>query len=194
MEKSMIILASGSPRRIEMMKDHGITSAVIKPTCNEELPKGINGEEAVMFLSLKKALDVEAKLMTAEYEGAYIIAADTIVYNGEIIGKPRNQQDARTILEQLNGKAHDVITGVSILRCGRPERCTFAETTKVFFKHYCMDELKSYIESDEPYDKAGAYAIQGTFGKYIDHIEGDMNNVIGFPWDRIVQEFDKLKK
>ncbi len=256
MKNSMIILASGSPRRIEMMEQHGITPAIIKPECDEELPDGIKGEDAVMFLSLKKALDVEARIKqwaldasetaagTADADGlakaenatvgenvlstqavenaggvqavkkaggaqdlnnadlcrkylengAYIIAADTIVYKDEIIGKPRDREDARRILGELNGKEHYVITGVSILRCGRPERRTFAETTKVYFKKYSMEELEAYIKSDEPYDKAGGYAIQGTFGKYIDHIDGDMNNVIGFPWDRITEEFGKLSK
>lgn len=208
MKESMIILASGSPRRIEMMKENGIVPVIIKPECDENVPDGINGEDAVMFLSLKKALDVEAKILSGAQDngenselfkscienGAYIIAADTIVYKDDIIGKPRDRQDAYKILDELNGNEHYVITGVSVLRCGRPERRTFAEKTKVFFREYDMEELSGYLDSAEPYDKAGAYAIQGTFGKYIDHIEGDLNNVIGFPWDRIVQEFRKMKE
>ena len=207
MKESMIILASSSPRRIEMMQDNGITPVIIKPTCEENLPEGITGEDAVMFLSLKKALDVEEKVRSGAEngdqkelmkkcleEGAYIIAADTIVYKDSIIGKPVDREDAYNILSDLNGKEHYVITGVSIVRSGRPERRTFAETTKVFFKKYTDEELNAYLDTDEPYDKAGAYAIQGLFGKYIDHIEGDLNNVIGFPWDRIVKEFEYLKK
>ena len=208
MKNSMIILASSSPRRIEMMKENGIEPVIIKPTCEETLPPGITGEDAVRFLSLKKAFDVEEKIKAgaetdgefgdickeAISRGAYIIAADTIVYKEEIIGKPKDREDAYSILRGLSGKEHYVITGVSIVRCGKPEKRSFAEVTKVFFKDYTDEELNAYLDTDEPYDKAGAYAIQGLFGEYVDHIEGDLNNVIGFPWDRIVYEFEKMPK
>lgn len=206
MKNETIILASSSPRRIEMMQSHDITPVIIKPECEEMLPAGIKGDDAVRFLSLKKALDVEKRIIALSKipgndneaymsyldRGAYIIAADTVVYKDRIMGKPADKAEALEILMELSEEEHSVITGVSILQCGRPRRVSFAETTKVFFTKYSEDELYDYINTEEPYDKAGGYAIQGTFGKYIDHIEGDLNNVIGFPWDRIVKEFEML--
>lgn len=206
MKNENIILASSSPRRIEMMKAHGITPVIIKPECEETLPENIGMTDAVMFLSLKKALSVEAIVLsqachnTAEITeksgiGApYIIAADTVVYKDGIIGKPKDEADALQILKKLRSSSHFVATGVTILQAGTARRRTFCEVTEVFFKDYSDEELAAYVKTDEPYDKAGGYAIQGTFGKYIDRIDGDMNNVIGFPWERIVREFTRLKE
>lgn len=206
MKNENIILASSSPRRIEMMKAHGITPVIIKPECEETLPENIGMADAVMFLSLKKALSVEAIVLSqacpntaeiTETSGAgapYIIAADTIVYKNGIIGKPKDEADAFRILKKLKGSSHFVATGVTILQAGTARRRTFCEVTEVFFKDYSDEELAAYVKTDEPYDKAGGYAIQGTFGKYIDRIDGDMNNVIGFPWERIVREFTILKE
>ena len=206
MKNENIILASSSPRRIEMMKAHGIKPVIIKPECEETLPENIGMADAVMFLSLKKALSVEALVLsqacpnTAEgnetngTDAPYIIAADTVVYKDGIIGKPKDESDAFRILKKLKGSSHFVASGVTILQAGTARRRTFCEVTEVFFKDYSDEELAAYVKSDEPYDKAGGYAIQGTFGKYIDHIDGDMNNVIGFPWERIVREFEILRR
>ena len=202
LENTQIILASSSPRRIEMMRAHGIDPKIIKPECSEILPENIGMEEAVMFLALKKALWVEEKILSDPHllseslkeVSPYIVAADTIVYYDHIIGKPENKKDAFNILTTLRNKAHYVATGVSIVKAGEPIRRVFCEVTKVFFNDYSDEELLDYLDTDEPYDKAGAYAIQGTFSKYIDHIEGDMNNVIGFPWDRILREYNAMKK
>ncbi len=195
MKNENIILASSSPRRIEMMEAHGIKPVIIKPTCNENLPSGIGMKDAVMFLSLKKALSVEETVTekNALCKNQYIIAADTIVYKDGIIGKPQNEADAFRILKKLRNSSHFVATGVTMLQEDSPRRRTFCEVTEVFFKNYSDEELTAYVKTDEPYDKAGGYAIQGTFAKYIEHIDGDLNNVIGFPWNRIVSEFEILK-
>ncbi len=198
MKNNTIILASSSPRRIEMMKARGITPLIVKPNCSEELPYGINMRDAVLFLSLKKALSVEADILSgrvkipASLEAPYIIAADTVVYKEKIIGKPDSREEALAILKHLRNDVHLVATGVTILKLGVAKRTSFYEATKVFFTDYSNEMLLSYVDTSEPYDKAGAYAIQGTFSTYIDHIEGDFNNVMGFPIDRIEAEFEKL--
>lgn len=234
MKNSNIILASSSPRRIEMMLNNGINPIIIPADVDETIPPNMAPEEAVMYLSLKKALYVENTLLgnvstegdmtknvstknistesvrtknistesistgiseeSADFrrDGIYIIAADTVVCKDRIIGKPADRQEAFQILSELKGSAHFVITGTTILKINTPLRHCFYDITKVYFKDYSDDELNAYVDTEEPYDKAGAYAIQGTFGKYVDHIEGSINNVIGFPWERIEKEFQQL--
>ncbi|QAT43043.1 Maf family protein [Aminipila luticellarii] len=195
MNKNHIILASSSPRRIDIMHQHGIHPVIIPANVDESIPEGADMEDAVMYLALKKALFVEEKIRTEEKEqdkNSVIIAADTVVYKDRIIGKPKDRQDAFEILWSLKGKMHEVATGVCILQAGTTIRHCFCEITKVFFKDFTEEELNAYLDTPEPYDKAGAYAIQGAFAQYVDHIEGDLNNVIGFPWDRIQLEFDRI--
>lgn len=192
MDKQQIILASSSPRRIEMMSENGITPIIIPANIDETIPRGAKMKDAVMYLALKKALFVEEKIIGLNYKNPVIIAADTVVYKNKIIGKPNDRKDAFNILWDLKGKTHYVTTGVCILQAKTPIRHCFCEVTKVFFKNYTEEELNAYLDTPEPYDKAGSYAIQGEFGKYVDHIEGDLNNVIGFPWNRIKIEYNKL--
>ncbi len=203
MEK--IILASSSPRRIEMFENHGFRPEIIKPEVEEDLPDGISPQQAVMMLALRKALAVE-ELLTGgadgsksgpeadaeaeRYEGAVIVAADTIVYKDRIIGKPADPQEAWEILTDLRASKHYVYTGVAVLRAKTAVRRVFYDRSSVFFKDYSDAELKAYIDTPEPYDKAGGYAIQETFAKYIDRIEGDVSNVIGLPWDRTLEAIE----
>ena len=196
-----IILASGSPRRIEMMRTRGIEPLVMPADIEENLPKVHGMRETVMFLALKKAQDVAQRLSylpdctEKPEEGSIIIAADTIVYKyGEIMGKPADRDDAYRMLDKLRNDFHYVVTGVSLLSYGRQLTRVFAEITKVYFKDYPDSELEAYLDTDEAYDKAGAYAIQGYFAKHIDHIEGSYENVIGFPWERIEKEILKMEE
>ena len=205
------ILASGSPRRIEMMRNHGYEPVICPADIEENMPLHSGMRETVMFLAFKKAKAVEAKYL-AEHglvagdladggqstngqsgqKPPIIIAADTIVYKDEIIGKPHDKDDARRILTSLAGDTHYVATGCALLEAGCEHARVFVEVTKVFVNEVEPAAIEAYINTDEPYDKAGAYAIQGTFGKYIDHIEGDYDNVVGFPWTRIEKELEKL--
>ena len=196
-----IILASGSPRRIEMMRACGIEPLIMPADIEENLPKVHGMCETVMFLALKKAQDVAGRLNSLPDctekpdEGSIIIAADTIVYkDGEIMGKPADRDDAYRMLDKLRNDFHYVVTGVALLSYGRQLTRVFAEVTKVYFKDYPDSELESYLDTDEAYDKAGAYAIQGYFAKHIDHIEGSYENVIGFPWERIEKEILKMEE
>lgn len=189
MKNENLILASGSPRRIQMMKEKGYDPIVMPAKVEEHLPFPMNMETAVLYLACKKALWVENALNPPQKSSApIIIAADTVVYKDAIIGKPKDYQDTMEILWKLRNDWHYVATGVCLLRAGTPARRLFCEVTKVFFDDYPLEVLQAYAQTEEPYDKAGGYAIQGTFGKYVHHIEGDYENVIGFPWKRIEKE------
>ena len=193
MNEKKMILASGSPRRIHMMEQKGYRPLVFPTKAEETLPFPMEKETAVMYLAYKKALWAEHHLTDEQKkDSSVIIAADTIVYKDKIIGKPASEQEAFEILSLLRGNYHYVLTGVCLLLPEKPAGRLFYETTKVFFKDYTDETLTAYVKTGEPYDKAGGYAIQGTFEKYIDHIEGDYENVIGFPWERIEKELDLL--
>lgn len=198
LKNKKIVLASGSPRRIEMMRAHGIEPLVMPADIEENIPKVHGMCETVMFLALKKAQDVAGSLSSladCTEEGSIIVAADTIVYkDGEIMGKPADRADAFRMLDKLRNDFHYVVTGVALLSYGRQLTRVFAEVTKVYFEDYQDSELEAYLDTDEAYDKAGAYAIQGYFAKHIDHIEGSYDNVIGFPWDRIEKEILKMEE
>ncbi|MDR0570615.1 MAG: Maf family protein [Clostridiales Family XIII bacterium] len=190
--KFPIALASASPRRIDIMRSHGVEPLVVPADTDEALPEGLNVRQAVMYLALKKALWVENAMFRDACGEPYIVAADTVVYNGRVIGKPADAADAKRILGSLRGAAHYVYTGVAILKAGEKKRKVFHEKTKVFFKNYSEKDLRDYIKSGEPFDKAGGYAIQGGFSPFIDRIEGDLDNVIGFPWKRFTLELAGL--
>lgn len=190
----IIVLASSSPRRIEMMEKNGFHTVIMPAEIDETLPEGIGMEDAVMFLSLKKALASEKKALenNPELKGHLLIAADTVVYKDGIMGKPEDRDDARKMLLKLKDTCHYVCTGVTLLKIGEDEKHVFYETTKVYVRDFSDEDLEEYLDTDEPYDKAGAYAIQGLFAEYIDRYEGDFNTVVGFPLDRIRREMEKM--
>lgn len=214
-----LILASGSPRRIEMMQAHGYEPLVIPAQIEETVPLHHSMTDTVTYLALKKARDVEARwlgerqldqiaegadavasdIAASDFPGAngqavpdrppVIIAADTVVcYQGEIMGKPVDKEDGFRMLSALRSDVHDVVTGVALVEAGAQHARVFYEITRVFFKDYSDEELLAYLDTEEAYDKAGGYAIQGWFSRYVDHIEGDYDNVVGFPWKRIEKE------
>lgn len=188
-----IVLASSSPRRIEMLKTQGLDPIIIHPDSDENMRDENNPENMVKKLALRKAKSVEAAVKTRfSHEPCIIIGADTVVFLDDIIGKPKNRADAYRILNYLNGKEHYVATGVALLNTKTEGQIVFHEITKVGFKNYSDDDIWAYIDTEEPYDKAGGYAIQGGWGKNIAYISGDYNNVVGFPWDRIKRELNKI--
>lgn len=188
-----LILASSSPRRIDMMKKHGFTPKIMPADIDETIPQNSGAQDAVMFLALKKALHTEQELLrrSPQYAGSLIIAADTVVHADKILGKPASRKEAREMLLSLRGRSHYVSTGVAIIKAGMPVREVFCDTTKVFCKDFSLEELEGYLDTDEPYDKAGAYAIQGIFSKHIDHIEGSFDTVVGFPIDLIKEKISQ---
>lgn len=170
-----------------MMRERGFDPVIIPPDVDEAVPEGAKPHDAVMFLALKKALYVEGAALKLGYaNGETVIAADTtVVHGGAMIGKPESPEEAFGTLKELCGNPHHVLTGVAVLKAGSFCRNVFYETSKVFFKEYTDEEILEYIATPEPYDKAGGYAIQGAWGKHVDHIEGDRDNIMGFPWARI---------
>ena len=192
-----IILASGSPRRIEIMRRQGYEPLIMPSSVDENLPLHGGMKETAMFLAVKKARDVELRYLdtpqnpdgTSDDRPPVIIAADTIVfYDGEVMGKPVDKEDGFRMLSALRGQVHYVVTGVALVEAGAQNTRIFTEITKVYFTDYTDEELLAYLDTDEAYDKAGGYAIQGHFAKYVDHFDGSYDNVVGFPWDRIETE------
>lgn len=178
-----IILASGSPRRRELLEQIGVKFEIHKAEGEEKITSSIP-EEAVKELSLQKAKEVSGK-----YDGDVIIGADTVVaVDGQILGKPADRADAVRMLRLLQGKNHQVITGVTVLLKKNGRTVNFAEVTKVYIFPMTEEQIEQYIETGEPMDKAGAYGIQGKFAVYVSGIEGDYNNVVGLPVGRLYQE------
>lgn len=188
-----IVLASGSPRRIEMLQKDGADPVIIKPGCEENLNTELTPQQAVMSLALRKNLWVlDSMPEDLRAEDCLVLSADTVVvYDGKIIGKPEDEEDAFRILSMLRGKEHYVCSGACITRTSIDTKYVFAESTTVKFKDYSDGEIRSYIATGEPMDKAGAYAIQGGFAPYIEYTEGNMDNVIGFPYKTIKEIISK---
>lgn len=191
-----MVLASASPRRIEMFKNNGYEVKVMPADIGETLPENIKATDAVMFLALKKALYIEEKLLKeglVKDKETLIIAADTVVaFEDRILGKPESHQDAFEMLNKLNGKTHYVATGTAMVLAGKQRGRVFYDKTDVEFVRYTDEDIKKYIESGEPMDKAGAYAVQGNFGKYVKEYRGSYSNIVGFPWEKFEKELEKL--
>lgn len=178
-----IILASGSPRRKELLEQIGISFEIHKAEGEEHITSAVP-TEVVKELSMQKAQEVAGAC-----EGDVIIGADTVVAaQGQILGKPKDQEDALRMLRLLQGGSHEVITGVTVLLTKHQTMVQFAEVTKVHVFPMTEAQMEAYVKSGEPMDKAGAYGIQGRFAAYVSGIEGDYNNVVGLPVGRLYQE------
>jgi len=187
MEK--IILASGSPRRKQLLEWAEVKFEVLTKETPETYPPGMPTAEVPVYIARNKALAVKIAVEAGESAGAdrVILAADTVVVLGEeIIGKPADREDAINILSKLSGQRHEVITGVVLLR--GEEELAFYDRTAVWFHPLDRAELEGYVDRYRPYDKAGAYAIQEWIGVVgIKGIEGDFYNVMGLPVSRVVR-------
>ncbi len=186
---SKIVLASGSPRRKQLLEWAEIDFEVIVQETAETWPPGLAVADIPIHIARNKALAVEGLIG----QGRVMIAADTVVVLGEeVIGKPRDRDDAVGMLSRLAGKRHEVITGV-VLRKEEEEQA-FSDTTAVYFHQLTLDEIRGYVDRYRPYDKAGAYAIQEWIGVVgIDRIEGDFYNVMGLPVSRVVRALRKWR-
>ena len=184
-----LILASASPRRAQILHDAGISFSVMSAAVDETAYPGETPQQLVQRLA-----DAKAELVAARAVGpAILIAADTVVVlDGQILGKPRSTDEARRMLQLFSGRTHSVVTGVSLIRLPEMDRRQFIETTLVQFAPLSRDEISRYLATEEPYDKAGAYAIQGRAGRYIPRIEGDYFNVVGLPLARVTQALADL--
>ena len=184
-----LILASTSPRRAEVLHDAGFSFIVVSSAVDETPFPGESPSDHVQRLA-----DAKAELVAARTAGpAIVLAADTVVtLEGRIFGKPRSTDDARHMLEKLSGRTHSVLTGVTLVRLPDAERRSFVEITLVHFSQLASEEITRYLATEEPHDKAGAYAIQGRAGRYIPRIEGCYFNVVGLPLAHVTQALADL--
>ena len=170
-----LILASGSPRRREILANCGYDFKVVPSDCEEIVPAGLTPKETVEGLAYQKAFDVYC-----QYPDDVIIGADTIVvWDGKILGKPKNEDDARRMLKMLSGQTHEVRTGFAVL--GKGKEIVSSDLSMVTFFQLSNEEIDSYIKTGDPMDKAGAYGIQSDGCVLVRSILGDYFNVMGLP-------------
>jgi len=183
------ILASSSPRRIELLKNLNLNFLIKAPKVDERYVKDLTPTEIAIDNSFRKAM-----VIAEENRNEYVAGFDTIVVlNDEIIGKPKDREDAYKILKKLSSKTHKVITGYTILNLNKNfELKRFCESF-VTFKELEEEEINWYLTTEEPYDKAGAYAIQGKGAFMVKKIEGSFTNVIGLPLTEFLDDLKKLK-
>lgn len=188
-----IILASGSPRRKQLLEWAEIKFEVIVSATDETYPEDLSVSETAIHIALNKAHAVKNVLEEKTNSDAYtILSADTIVVlKNEIIGKPTDRKDAIKILSALSGNKHCVITGVCILSGNK--KIEFAEETEVEFHTLSLSQIEYYVDQYKPYDKAGAYAIQEWIGVVgVKSIRGDFYNVMGLPVSKVIRELYKI--
>lgn len=184
-----IILASKSPRRQQLLEGAGIKFNVVKDLEMDEIyPAVLKREEIPMYLAQAKATLYASRIK----HNTLLITADTIVYlNDEVIGKPDDAEDAVAMLTRLSGKMHEVFTGVCLKTASR--EIVFYAGTKVFFRKFDEDEIRYYVNTYKPFDKAGAYGVQEWIGYVgVEHIEGSFYNVMGLPVQKLYHELIKI--
>ena len=215
-EKIRIILASKSPRRKELLENAGFEIVIIPSEAEENIDEK-DPAEMVKKLSYLKANSVYENIanIEGEIDSSYaintrktaesgitdkkddtksiiVLGADTFVYaGGMILGKPKNKEEAREMIKMLSGNVHSVFTGFTIVQADGKSVTDYSET-KVYVYPMTDEEIEDYISSNEPYDKAGGYGIQGLFGKYVEKIDGDYNNVVGLPVSKIIYTLKEI--
>ncbi|MEQ2910583.1 MULTISPECIES: Maf family nucleotide pyrophosphatase [Butyricimonas] len=184
-----LILASASPRRQQLMKDAGFTFEVRLKNVEEKYPQELHLENVPEYLSKVKASAFREELKADEV----LITADTVVcIHDRILGKPADRKEAISMLQELSGNRHLVVTGVSVTT--RTEQLSFSSRTDVFFKHLSNEEIEFYVDTYKPFDKAGAYGIQEWIGYIgIERIEGSFYNVMGLPIQKLYETLRKLQ-
>ena len=192
MNNIKIILASASPRRKELLEQTGVDFE-IEVSDKETVIKERDPVEECRTQAYNKAVDiVEKSKLKYSDKDFVVISADTIVaIEGKILGKPKDKSDARQMLETLSGRKHRVYTAVFVYNSLKDSYESFVEDTPVEVASLSSEEIEDYLEKKEPYDKAGAYAIQGYFSRYIVGIEGDYYNVMGLPVGRLYRDYLK---
>ncbi len=180
-----LLLASQSPRRRELMQYLEVPFGVVSPTSTEVYDSSKTLREQIEAIAYDKA-----KSVIDSNEESIIIGADTIVtIDGEILGKPHSEEEAVSMLQKLSGRSHEVITGVAIV--SSLKEVVFSTVAKVHFFELTEEEIKNYVDSKEPMDKAGSYSIQGYASRFVSGIEGDFYTVMGLPVSALYQELKK---
>ena len=176
-----VILASASPRRAELLRKVVRNFEIIPGHAEEFQPEHLSPTEACMLNAYRKA-----RTLAKRFPDALIVGADTeVCLGGRVFGKPRNRKDAEQMLAELEGREHQVITGVCLVHLRRHRQRTFAETTRVTFKALGADEITGYLDQIDPLDKAGAYALQEHGELIVEKTEGSISNVVGLPVERL---------
>ncbi len=182
-----VVLASASPRRKELLEQIGVPFTVITSRVDETIEKTCSPEKVVEALALRKAMEVAKSI-----EKGWVLGADTIVVLGnEILGKPKDTQDAFEMLKKLSNQSHWVITGIALVNAEIGSYDLDYEKTKVLFAPLQTQEMMAYINTGEPFDKAGAYGIQGKAAVFIQKIEGSYSNVVGLPLRKTAAMLEK---
>ena len=181
-----IILASASPRRRELMRYITEDFEAVSTDCDETLPDNIKPTAASEYLAVLKA-----KAAAEKYPDCTVIGCDTtVILGGEILGKPKDKAQCIADISKFSGRTHQVITGCCIISGGRI--ISFSDVTDVTFRELTAAEIEAYADTDEPYDKAGGYGIQGLGSAFISRIDGDFFNVVGLPVARLFNELKKV--
>lgn len=181
-----MILASASPRRKEILENFGFSFKTIVKNIDETSNK-TRAEEKILEIAEKKA-----KAAAIDFPDENVIGADTVVVvDGKILGKPKDEKEAFSMLKSLSGRSHEVITAFSFININKNISYSDYEITKVYFKNLTDDEINWYINTKEPMDKAGAYGIQGKGAFFVEKIEGDFFSVMGFPLGKFVRFLNK---
>ena len=191
-----VILASGSPRRKELLKQL-VADFEVLPAKGSEIYTEQEPAKIVQQLAAQKAAEVESSVVRQEEETMLVIGADTVVaFQGQILGKPADAKQAKEMLKTLASDVHQVYTGVAliVIQHGKRQCLEFAECTNVRFYPMIEQEIEAYVQSGEPMDKAGAYGIQGIGGRFVEGIEGDYQNVVGLPMAKLYQVLKKIIK
>lgn len=188
-KEAILTLASASPRRREILTEGGIAHVIKPADVDESVFAGIEPRLMVQLLAASKAAAVAG---TCE---GIVLGADTVVVSeGCVLGKPIDEEDAFRMLSSLSGKTHFVYTGIALLRASDGKMITHCEETKVTFRNLSPEEIRDYIETGEPMDKAGAYGIQGKGGALVLHTEGDFQNVVGLPLRAVQSLLKEINK
>jgi nucleoside triphosphate pyrophosphatase len=181
-----LILASASPRRSELLQQLGMPFQVIIGDAPEVQPEHLTPHEIAQVNAYRKA-----RVVAKKFADALVLGADTLVCLGtELFGKPANQADAQRTLEALQGKDHEVVTGVCLIHLRAHRQKTFAVSTRVTFRKLAPSDIQNYLAKIDPRDKAGGYAIQEHGHLIVENLEGSYSNVVGFPLERLKQELE----
>lgn len=184
-----IILASASPRRKELLKQLIGEKFLVYPSSYEEPPQpGLNPEEVLLKHSVEKARDV-----VKHFNSGIVISADTsVIYNGEILGKPGSPENAEKMLEKVSGREIQVITGLTVLDLDSMQEISEFESTNVWMAKISKEQISAYVRTGEPLDKAGAFAAQGKGAVLVEKVDGDFFNVVGLPLFRLGKILERL--
>lgn len=182
-----LILASGSPRRKNLLTVTGFEFQIIKSNYEEDMTIDMNPQDLVQFLALNKAKDV------AKNNQGVILAADTfVVFNNKILGKPKDKEDAKKMLRILSGKTHQVMTGIAIIDTQTKNQSSKIVISDVTFRNLSDKDIENYVNTGEPMDKAGSYAVQTNNASLVENINGDYTSIIGLPIGKVIEELKKF--